>query len=651
LIQEEKLSWQQIVSGFKKKDDELFDFKSNKVYELNALYSDLNSDMHSNSRGDKHGDSDSDNVNKIDAEVYNKLQKYKSVIDYLDVAEEESALIANQSDDNKKDKYYTHVEIDPSLILGVMGNLIIYPEHNPVTRNSFSCGQSKQAVSMYHTNHQVRMDKTAVVLVSGQNPLVKSRYLEHINHEGNPYGENTIVAIMCYTGYNMEDSVLINEGSLKRGLFRTTYYTTYESHEEKSKTGNATVDKVFSNIQSETNIVGTKPGYDYSKLDRFGLVRENTEINDKTVLIGLAAASSESGDVKLDMSKTPKKGQLGIVDKAFITDGEEGFRIAKIRIREERIPNLGDKMACALPTQQVLTQFGWIEIKDIDISIHKVATLDKNGNMCYEFPINKFEYDHSGKMYYVKNKQVHVICTLNHKLYVKKRDKKSYELIEAEKVIGKMVRFNKSMNNVNPDIEFIILDGKKYKMDDWLQLLGMFIADGSVNNRGVVLSAHKKRKVDFNIDVLTKLGIEYKHDNYYGYFAINIGKNKEIYNEMQKYHLGALNKHLPDYVWNLSKRQSIILLEALMEGDGHTYSDGFSRYGTISIKLANDVSRLAVHCGWSAVIKIAAEPSEKTHTITGKLGYNKDKSHEISIKNIKFCCLPHQAHKLNSSIR
>jgi hypothetical protein len=198
---------------------------------------------------------------------------------------------------------------------------------------------------MYHTNYQVRMDKTAVVLNNGQIPLIKSKYLKYINNEENPYGENAIVAIMCYTGYNVEDAVLINEGALKRGLFRTTYYSTYESHEEKSKTGNSTVDKTFTNIQSESNVVGTKSGYDYSKLDRFGLVRENTEINDKTVLIGLTASSSETKDVKIDMSKTTKKGQLGIVDKTFITEGEEGFRIAKIRIREERIPNLGDKMA------------------------------------------------------------------------------------------------------------------------------------------------------------------------------------------------------------------------------------------------------------------------------------------------------------------
>ena len=326
-LESSNLRWNELITGFNRKKDVKYNVNMENLYELHEVYEGIDSES---------------NPAKL-----KRFLEEKAIIDYIDTNESETSLIALNAEDleKNKNKKFTHIEIHESLIFGMMANMINFPENNPASRNSFSCGQSKQAVSLYHTNYQVRMDKTAVVLNYGQNPLVKSRYLEHINHEGNPYGENAIVAIMCYTGYNVEDAVLINEGALKRGLFRTTYYSTYESHEEKTKVGNASVDKVFTNIQSETNIVGMKPGYDYSKLDRFGLAKENTEINDKTVLIGLAAQGSENKDVKIDMSKTPKKGQLGIVDKAFITEGEEGFRIAKIRIREERIPNLGDKMA------------------------------------------------------------------------------------------------------------------------------------------------------------------------------------------------------------------------------------------------------------------------------------------------------------------
>uniref|UniRef100_A0A6C0DRM1 DNA-directed RNA polymerase n=1 Tax=viral metagenome TaxID=1070528 RepID=A0A6C0DRM1_9ZZZZ len=327
-IEADKFTWRDLTTGFNKKMIENFDPNAYKIYELSELY----------------------NADSAEPSKLKRFLEEKAVIDFMDCSESENAMIALNKEilERNKTKKYTHLELHDSVILGMMGNLIIYPENNPVVRNSFSCGQSKQAVSMYHTNHRVRMDKTAVVLNYGQTPLVKSRYLEYINHEGNPYGENAIVAIMCYTGYNVEDAILINEGSLKRGLFRTTYYSTYETHEEKSMNNDSTVEKLFTNIENESNVVGTKPGYDYSKLDKYGLIKEGTDIDDKTILIGITATASGSNgtkDARIDMSKTPKKGQLGTVDKTFITDSEEGKRIAKVRIREQRIPNLGDKMA------------------------------------------------------------------------------------------------------------------------------------------------------------------------------------------------------------------------------------------------------------------------------------------------------------------
>jgi DNA-directed RNA polymerase II subunit RPB2 len=321
LINKNTITWEQLVTGIKTKPDN-FDYKKNKTYNLTNIYSDLEND------------------NEI---VFNNLQKNKSVIEYLDTNEEEAALIAVSIDDLKKSRFYTHIEIDPSLLLGVMGNQIIYPENNPVTRNSFSCGQSKQAVSVYHSNFQMRMDKTGVLLNYGQIPLVKSRYMEYLNNEEQPYGVNTIVAIMSYTGYNVEDAILVNKGSVDRGLFRTTYFTMYEAHEESSKVTKGTSSK-FINVE-KNNVIRKKKGYDYSLLDDYGMIAEGTELNDKIILIGKVNSNVEDVDVWIDDSVKPKKGQLGIVDKSFITDSEEGFNIAKVRIREERIPAIGDKMA------------------------------------------------------------------------------------------------------------------------------------------------------------------------------------------------------------------------------------------------------------------------------------------------------------------
>jgi DNA-directed RNA polymerase II subunit RPB2 len=326
-LDEGDYTWNDLVSGFNRKSVKDFNPNDYNMYELSELYENINSETNP-------------------ARMKRFIEE-KAIIDYIDTNETENALIAVNDEmlESSKEDKYTHLEIHESLIFGTMSNIINFPENNPASRNSFSCGQSKQACSIYHTNYHVRMDKTAVVLSSGQIPLVKSRYLDYINKEENPYGENTIVAIMCYTGYNVEDAILVNEGALKRGLFQTTYYTTYEKHEEISKSGEETSENTFTNIESELDIVGTKPGYDYSKLDKYGIIRENTDINDKTVLIGMVNRSSAQGSGVSDMSKMPKKGQLGTVDKTFITDGEQGKRIAKVRVREIRIPNLGDKMA------------------------------------------------------------------------------------------------------------------------------------------------------------------------------------------------------------------------------------------------------------------------------------------------------------------
>jgi DNA-directed RNA polymerase II subunit RPB2 len=316
-------SWSQVVAGFEQKNTDNFCLRSNVLYNANDLYPGY----------------------KTLDRLLDMLQENKGIVDYIDTSEEEVALIATRPEQIKDNKFYTHSEIDPSLMFGVMGNSIIYPEANQVPRDVFSCGQSKQAVSLYHSNYQLRLDKMGVVLNYGQVPLVKSRYLQYICNEEQSYGVNAIVAIMSYTGYNVEDAILINEGSIKRGLFRTTYFTTYEAREESSKVSGNNVNSFFTNIESKENVSRLKEGFDYSKLDAHGLVKENTEIDDRVVLIGQVTSTTDNKGEYIDNSKTTKKGQLGFVDKSFISEGEEGFRIAKIRVREERLPAIGDKMA------------------------------------------------------------------------------------------------------------------------------------------------------------------------------------------------------------------------------------------------------------------------------------------------------------------
>ena len=311
----------------------------NKFKKDDKILSNLDNFIKSNNVFNNIEDLYSRSSSKIE-DLLNELQEESGIIDYLDTSESENSLIANYEEDINK--YTSHLEIHPSLLLGVMGNQIVFPENNQLPRDLFSCGQSKQGVSLYNSNYQNRIDKMGVVLNNGQIPLVKSRYLKYIYNEEHPYGINAIVAIGCYGSYNVEDSILFNEGSIKRGMFNTTYFNMYESREETSKISGSNVDSKFAKIENE-NVVGKKPGYDYSLLDENGLIKENTELDDKKVIIGKITTNINNDSNYLDASITPKKGQLGFVDKSFITEGEEGYRLAKVRIREERIPAIGDK--------------------------------------------------------------------------------------------------------------------------------------------------------------------------------------------------------------------------------------------------------------------------------------------------------------------
>ena len=243
-----------------------------------------------------------------------------SSVEYIDCTESNTSLISLNHLPSYHDTNYTHVEIHPSLILGFMGLQIIFPEHNPLPRNAFSCGQSRQAVSVYNTNYQNRMDKMGVVLNYGQIPLIKSYFLQHLNQEYIPYGINAMVAIMCYTGYNTEDAMLINRSSLQRGMFNTSYFTTYEESEDEE------IGLLFSSNEEI-------PEYDDS-----GIIREQILVDGKTAIMNMTIRNKTR-------PVYTKRDQRGYIDKTFMTSNPVGSRTAKVRICEERIPNIGDKFA------------------------------------------------------------------------------------------------------------------------------------------------------------------------------------------------------------------------------------------------------------------------------------------------------------------
>jgi DNA-directed RNA polymerase II subunit RPB2 len=543
----------------------------------------------------------------------------ESVIEYIDPEEQNYSMIAMKAKDGYLHESnckinYTHCEIHPSAIFGVLASCIPYPEHNQSPRNTYQCAMAKQAIGVYAINYDQRMDKTSYVLSYPSRPLVDTRVMNMIHLNQIPSGTQIHVAIMSHTGYNQEDSVLVNKGSIDRGLFMATIY-----HTEKDEDKNIIRDEIIRCKPDPTKTKCIKFG-NYDKLNSNGFIAENTLVENRDVIIAKTVPIKENRNdptktVKYeDQSKMFRTTEETYIDKNYTGRNGDGYNFAKVRVRILRKPVLGDKF-CAMPSQQVLTDHGWLEIQHVDITQHKLCTLDGNGKLCYEFPSAKFEYDHDGDMYSIKNKQVEIVCTLNHRLYVQRRVKNAkYELIEAKDVMGKMVRFQKTMENAYPDVPTIRIGDVDYDMDAWLQFVGMFISDGHCdkNGTGTYLSALKERKTDFNKSIFEKLDIDYTHHED-GKFFISGSKYRHVYEELHQYSLGALHKKLPEYVWTLSQRQSIVLLEALLQGDGSTMQykgeDEFSRYGTISKQLADDITRLALHCGWSGIVKIAEEPT------------------------------------------
>ena len=305
-VMNEEFTWNELVTGFTSKLDNKI-----KVYKMNELYKGVSVE---------------------------KLNEEKAVIEYLDAFESETTLIAHEKE-KWEGTYYTHQEIHPSLLLGMLGNLIIFPETNMSARNTISCGQSKQGISLYHTNFHYRMDKTSVILNSGHIPLSKTRYLKYINNEQHPYGVNVIVAIMCYTGYNTEDSLIFNKASVDRGLFDMTYYSTYEATEEYGK-NQQPLSKLM-NIEDHS--VRATQGWDYSKLDEHGIIKDGAEVSEKTVLIGIGKMDPKDGTIA-DASVVVSKGHDGYVDKTVVTNDKGIARLAKVKIREHRKVELGDKV-------------------------------------------------------------------------------------------------------------------------------------------------------------------------------------------------------------------------------------------------------------------------------------------------------------------
>ena len=275
----------------------------------------------------------------------------EAILEYIDPEEQNFSMIAMKPADlvKKKDTNFiykfTHCEIHPSTIFGILASCIPFPEHNQSPRNTYQCAMGKQAMGMYVTNYQERMDKTAYVLTYPSRPLVDTRVMGMIKLDQIPSGSAVIVAIMTYSGYNQEDSILVNKGSIDRGLFNATIYHT-EKDEDKKING----DEEIRCKPDPSKTKGMKFG-NYDKVNNKGLVPENTFIENRDIIIAKVVPIKENRNdhTKLikyeDHSKIHRTTEESYIDKNFVDRNGDGYCIAKVRIRTSRKPVIGDKLS------------------------------------------------------------------------------------------------------------------------------------------------------------------------------------------------------------------------------------------------------------------------------------------------------------------
>jgi DNA-directed RNA polymerase II subunit RPB2 len=274
----------------------------------------------------------------------------ESVIEYIDPEEQNYAMIAMKCkhgylQDPGLKFNYTHCEIHPSTIFGVLASCIPFPEHNQAPRNTYQCAMGKQAMGVYSTNYDKRMDKTAYVLNYPTRPLVDTRLMNFIHLNNIPSGTQIHVAIMTHTGYNQEDSVLVNKGSLDRGLFLATIY-----HTEKDEDKNIIRDEIIRCKPDPTKTKGIKFG-NYDKLDANGFIPENSIVENRDVIIAKTVPIKENRNdptktVKYeDQSKTFRTTEETYIDKNYTGRNGDGYNFAKVRVRTLRKPVLGDKFS------------------------------------------------------------------------------------------------------------------------------------------------------------------------------------------------------------------------------------------------------------------------------------------------------------------
>jgi DNA-directed RNA polymerase II subunit RPB2 len=605
---------------------------------------------------------------------------------------------------------YTHCEIHPQLLIGIIASNIPFANHNYGPRNMFQYAQGKQAMGIYASNYRYRAD-ISYLLEHCQKALVNTYVSKYTNANILPNGENAIVAIGSYTGHNIEDSIVFNESSVHRGLFRSITFKEWESEIEKNQS--TSQNDIFTK-PDQTKLFGYKD-INYNKLNDFGYVPEETFIENNDVIIGkVTPIQPQDGSNKCfkDSSVIYKGQENAIISKVFsgITNSE-GYEMIRVKTSSERIPKIGDKMCskhgnkgtiglllhqsdmpftengmspdliinpigvvgrktigqlleCTMgkiasikcmiadgtsfnqintndmfdeleslgfkrngtevmyngitgqklklpifvgPTYyqrlkhlvmdkihclktegtEILTLNGWKKYGKFSLN-DKVAIL-KNNKLIYENPINIFYYpEYKNKLYSVKNKNIELNVTLNHRMWVSSENNPSqYKFAFVSDIVNKKVNYKKDAIWDVADYQFIMPEYEQnIVMNDFIILLAFIIKNGYVNTNNIKLNLDKITNEVILFNTLENLNLKYHiisnilfiDNGYYIKYFKNYYSNGQLY--------------FPEWVMNLSKNQSNILIKYI------DIANLNSLWEFNDEKLADQFMHLTLHAGY-----------------------------------------------------